>query len=83
MSKACVGAPTSAMRKRWRASTNRNCNSYRLNQYNLTGWHPWDKIVQWTINPGILMDKQLQKAFEIANYMETLASQKQVLKEEY
>lgn len=29
------------------------------------------------------MDKQLQKAFEIANYMETLASQKQVLKEEY
>lgn len=29
------------------------------------------------------MSEQLKKAFEIANYMETLASQKHILKEEY
>lgn len=29
------------------------------------------------------MDPKIQKAFEVANYMSTLATQKQVLKEEY
>ena len=29
------------------------------------------------------MDEQIKKAFETANYMTTLASQKQILKEEF